>query len=250
MKKLRLGLLIILTLFTVSCATTGQRASSEDDVQQQNNVDPWEGFNRKMYAFNAFMDKWLLKPVAKGYDYVLPDFVQVGVGNFFSNIGEVGNIGNDILQWKWKEAGVDSGRLIVNSTLGVAGLFDVASNMGLQEDDGEDMGQTLEAWGVKSGPYIVLPFFGPSTVREAFAMPVDAFMDPVNYVDDDGTRLGLWGTRLVHQRYELFDLEESISGAGDEYLFVRDAYLQRRQYLYNDGLIEDSFEDDFGDEDF
>jgi phospholipid-binding lipoprotein MlaA len=210
--------------------------------------DPWEGFNRKMFAFNDTLDRWVLKPVAKGYDFLIPDLVQSGIGNFFSNLSEVGNVGNDILQWKWKKAGVDSGRFVVNSTIGIAGLFDVASEIGLEQGDGEDAGQTFEAWGIKQGPYVVLPFFGPSTVRETFARPVDMFLDPVFYVDDTGTRVGLTATRLVHNRYELFEQEALLSG--DRYLFIRDAYLQRRQYLYNDGEISDSYEDDFGDEDF
>lgn len=235
----------LLVSITTSCASHSQR---DEVAELEPNIDPWEGFNRKMHAFNMTLDRWVLKPAAKGYDYILPDFVQTGVGNFFGNIGEVGNVGNDILQWKWKQAGVDTSRFIVNSTLGVAGLFDVASEMGLQENEGEDAGQTFEAWGIKQGPYLVLPFFGPSTVREAFARPIDVVLDPVFYVDDSGTRVGLSVSRIIHQRRQLFDVEELVSG--DEYLFIRDAYLQRRQYLYEDGKITENYQDDFGEEDF
>jgi len=242
-------LLIVLALITLTsaCATYSEREEAQPS-QVEAQVDPWEGFNRKMFSFNSTLDRWVLKPAAKGYDFVLPSFVKVGVGNFFRNIAEVGNIGNDILQWKWKQAGTDSGRLLVNTTIGLAGLFDVASEIGLEEDDGEDVGQTFEKWGIKQGPYLVLPFFGPSTVREAFAKPVDLLLDPVTYVDDSATRIGLSATRFVHQRYELFDVEDLVSG--DEYLFIRDAYLQRRQYLYDDGVIDENYEDDFGEEDF
>ena len=247
MRFARCLFLLALLSLTVSCASH-KTHDTETMPQAEKNVDPWEGFNRKMFAFNKTLDRWILKPVAKTYDFILPDFVQVGIGNFFRNIGEVGNVGNDILQWKWKQAGVDTSRFLVNTTLGVAGLFDVATKMGLEEDEGEDAGQTFERWGIKQGPYVVLPFFGPSTVREAFAKPVDILLDPVTYVDDPDTRLGLSATRIVHQRYELFDDEELLSG--DEYLFIRDAYLQRRQYLYDDGEIDENYEDDFGDEDF
>jgi len=250
MKIVRVALIAMIIMVFASCASHQKSANTEMSDAQPVNIDPWEGFNRKVYAFNSTLDRWFLKPVAKGYDFLLPDFVQAGVGNFFSNIGEVGNIGNDILQWKWKQASIDSGRLLVNSTLGVAGLFDVASNIGLPQDDGEDMGQTFEAWGIKRGPYLVLPIFGPSSLREAFARPFDALMDPVNYVDDDTTLVALNVTRIVHGRYRLFDLEETIEGAADEYMFVSASYLPRTESLHTDGLIESGFKDEFGSADF
>ncbi len=247
-KHCRLIFLLLVLTVLGACASNGrQEASSEfeEGEQQEVNVDPWEGFNRAMFAFNYRLDRWILKPVAKGYDFVAPDFVQAGIGNFFSNIGEVGNIANDILQWKWKQAGNDTGRLLTNSTIGIFGLFDVASKIGLEENEGEDTGQTFAKWGIKRGPYVVLPIFGPSTVRETFALPFDSYLfDPVSYVDPETTRYALTGTRLVHTRAELLEVEDLASG--DLYLFMREAYLQRRNYLERDGVIEEDFEDEFG----
>jgi len=240
-------MLVLVTCSLAACASTASRQTEGAGSGVAKEVDPWEGFNRAVFRFNMTLDRWILKPVAKGYDAVLPDPVQKGVGNFFDNIGEVGNIANDVFQWKWKQAGNDTGRLLTNSTLGLFGIFDVASKFGLDENDGEDVGQTFEKWGVKSGPYLVLPIFGPSTVREAISMPVDYVLDPVTYVDPVEAKYGLSATRIVDERADLLDIEDLASG--DLYLFVREAYLQRRSYLEKDGEMEDEqFLDDFGDE--
>ncbi len=221
-----------------ACASNPQQSSSAVPV------DKFEGFNRAMFSFNMTLDRWVLKPVAKGYDYVLPEFAKVGVSNFFGNLGEINNVVNDGLQWKWKSAGVDSSRFLVNSTIGVLGLFDVASKMGLEKSDGEDFGQTLAHWGVKSGPYLVLPFLGPSSIRDGVGTPLNWAFDPVLYVDSMYISRGLAATRIVDDRADLLEVEELASG--DLYVFMRDAYLQRREYLINDGEVED----DFGDEDW
>lgn len=211
-------------------------------------LDPWEGFNRKVFAFNDTMDRYLLKPVAKGYQAVTPDPLEHGFSNVFSNLKEVQNIINDLLQGKLSQAGNDSGRLVVNTTLGLAGFFDVAKHMGLAKSDGEDFGQTLAAWGVGQGPYVVLPLLGPSTVRDTGSMPVNSFSDPIGQVDHVPTRNSLWATELIGLRASLLSAESLISG--DKYAFMRDAYLQRRNYLVNDGEVEDDFGGDFGDEGF
>lgn len=226
----------------------GAPLSSVWAAEARGSVDPWEGFNRKMFSFNDTLDSYVFKPLAKGYKAVTPDPVERGISSAFSNLKEVSNIANDLLQGKLSQAGNDTGRLLVNSTLGVVGIFDVAEHMGLPKSDGEDFGQTLATWGVGSGPYVVLPFLGPSTVRDLGGMPVNTFTDPVGYVDHVPTRNSLWGTGLVELRASLLEAESLISG--DKYAFMRDAYLQRRNYLAKDGDVEDDFGGDFGDDGF
>ncbi len=213
--------------------------------------DPWEGYNRAMFAFNDGADRYLLKPLAKGYRAITPDMVEPHVANVFSNVGEIGNIVNDGLQWKWQQAANDTGRLLINSTLGLVGLFDVAQHWGMPAADGEDFGQTLAAWGVGQGPYVVLPILGPSTLRALSGLPVDIQLDPVSHIEHVPTRNSVRGTDTLVARAALLKAEKLLSG--DKYSFIRDAYLQRRQYLLNDGVVEDDFgadEDDYDDEDF
>ncbi|MGB1237330.1 MAG: MlaA family lipoprotein [Pseudomonadales bacterium] len=199
--------------------------------------DPLEGLNRSMYSFNSTVDKYAFKPLAKGYKAVTPDLVETGVSNFFANLGDVGNLVNNVLQFKLKDAVVDLGRLSFNSTFGLAGLIDVATPMGLERNN-EDFGQTLGTWGVPSGPYLVMPFFGPSTLRDAPASFVP--LDPVYYVDDAKTRNALYAGQLIDARAKLLKYESLVSG--DEYIFVRDAYLGRREQLVNDGVAEEIFD--------
>jgi len=239
--------LVILSLLSVSlllsACTSNQRQSTAEesagDSAQAQNIDSFAGFNRAMFSFNMTLDRWVLKPVAIGYTKVAPEPVESGVDNFFSNLRELRNVINDILQWKWRQAGNDSGRFLLNSTLGVAGLFDVASKAGLPESDGEDFGQTLAVWGVPQGPYLVVPFLGPYTVTSAAGVPVDWTMHPLWYVDNRTVAWSAAGVDMIHTRSELLDSEELISG--DKYIFIRDAYLQRRNYLINDGVVEDDF---------
>ena len=171
----------------------------------------------------------------------MPDPVERGVVNFFSNLDELTNIANDLLQAKFGQAANDTGRFLINSTLGIGGLFDVASRAGLPKGEGEDFGQTLGAWGVGEGPYLMLPLVGPSTLRDAPSKYIDSFANPVSYMDDVSTRNSLRLVGLVSMRAELLGLDDAISG--DSYLFVRDVYLQRRDYLVKDGAIEDDFGD-------
>lgn len=217
----------------------------------QEEADPWQGFNRAMFAFNDVTDRFLFRPLAKGYVFVTPGFVRKGVDNVIDNVMEVPNVLNDVLQGKGKQAANDTGRFLVNSTVGLAGLFDVAQHMGMKASDGEDFGQTLAVWGVDQGPYIVLPFLGPSTLRDGLAIPVNVYSDPRTYIDHIPTRNTVTGVSLLNTRANLLDLERHITG--DRYTFIRDAYLQRRQFLINDGEVEDDFglNDEFGDaEDF
>lgn len=214
-------------------------AMAEEAKDSKNPADPWEGFNRGVFAFNDAVDGAVLKPIAKGYKAVTPDVVETGVSNVFSNLGEVGNIVNGLLQFKIGQASNDTGRLLINSTFGLAGIFDVAKHMGLEKGTGEDFGQTLATWGVDSGPYIVLPFLGPSTLRDGVGLPADSYLSPVTHIDHVPTRNTVFGTGLVETRASLLGVESTISG--DKYTFIRDAYLQRREYLINDGEVEDDF---------
>ncbi|MDB6060447.1 MAG: rane protein [Verrucomicrobiaceae bacterium] len=213
-----------------------------DEAPSAVNPDPWEGFNRKIYAFNDVADRYLLKPVAKGYDTITPQFLEDGIHNIFSNVGEVGNVLNSLLQAKFKHSAEDTGRLLINSTVGLLGFFDVASKIGLEVHE-EDFGQTLGYWGVKSGPYVVIPLLGPRTVRDAFGSVPDAYTDPIPYVIDYvPTRNEVLGARVIDTRASLLNAEELVTG--DRYIFLRDAYLQRRQFLVNDGVVSDSFGED------
>ncbi len=232
-------------------AVMGMAGCASTQTAERNPQDPWEGFNRKVYAFNDTVDRYALKPIAQGYDYVTPSPVQTGVGNFFSNLGEVGTAFNSVLQWKWNNAGIASGRFVINSTLGLAGLLDIATDMGITGRE-EDFGQTLAVWGVGEGPYLVLPLLGPSTVRDTSGLPVDMYTDPVTHVEEDKVAYGLTFLRLVDKRAALLDQERLIQG--DRYSFIRDTWLQQRRFEVNDGEVgddpfaSDSFE--FDDSDF
>lgn len=224
-KLVRIGAVAAVMVMT-GCATTDQSAGVHD---------PLEGYNRAMYSFNDAVDTAVLKPVAKGYDAVVPDPISQGVSNFFSNLNDITVIINDLLQGKFAQAGRDTHRFVVNTTVGVGGIFDVASLSGLHKNN-EDFGQTLGVWGAEPGAYIVLPFFGPRNVRDSFGLIGDIFTDPVTYVDHDETRWALIGTRVIDTRANLLKAEKVLDEAAlDEYTYVRDAYMQRRQSLVYDG---------------
>lgn len=208
--------------------------TSSSGTTLSNPDDPWEGFNRAMFSFNDTLDKYLLKPVAKGYKDYVPTFAQEGVSNFFSNLGEISNLTNNALQGKKNGFVVSTWRFLINSTVGVFGLFDVASHLGLHKFD-EDFGQTLGYWGVSSGPYLVLPFFGPSTVRDASGMGVDYMnYDAFNELDpNQDQKIGRWALYAVQKRASLLSAESLI--IGDRYSFIRDVYLQQRQNEVYDG---------------
>lgn len=218
-------LLLTALLGLGGCATTGG-----------NPDDPLEGYNRAMFGFNDGVDKAILKPVASGYKAVAPRIVRVGVSNFFANLGDVWIGVNNILQGKIVAGLSDFGRFGINTTAGILGLIDVASNAGLEKHD-EDFGQTLGRWGVGSGAYVVLPFLGPSSVRDGFSrLAVDWHGDPLRYVGDAQTRNELYGVRLVDTRAGLLDASRLMEEAAlDRYAYVRSAYLQRRRSLVYDG---------------
>ncbi len=205
-------------------------------------VDPWEGFNRAMFSFNDGLDTYALKPVSQGYKAVMPDIAETGVNNFFENLADVGTLLNNLLQGKFSNATEDFARIAFNSTFGLAGLIDVATPMGIEKHD-EDFGQTFGYWGVDSGPYLVLPFFGPATVRDGIGMVPDYLVDPVRQLDDNGARNALYVTRIIDGRAQLLEAEKLISG--DKYTFIRDAYLQKRAFSIVDGDGENYDESNF-----
>ena len=197
--------------------------------------DPLEPLNRGIYSFNEGVDQAILKPTAQAYRFVVPQFIRASVSNFFSNINDVVVALNNLLQGKFTAAYSDLGRVAINSTIGLLGLFDVASEAGIEKHD-EDFGQTLGYWGVGDGPFVMLPFFGPSTGRDAVGRFADHYVDPVTYVDPSRPRNWMWGTRIVNRRAELLDASTVLQTAAlDPYEFVRDAYLQRRRSLVHDG---------------
>ena len=200
--------------------------------------DPWEPMNRAVFRFNDTLDRWALKPIAKGYQKVTPDVVEEGVHNVFSNLGEAKNLANNILQFKLHDAGVDTARFFFNTTFGLLGFFDVATKMGLQRND-EDFGQTLGAWGLKSGPYLVLPLLGPSTVRDTAALYPDSFTSQYRYINDVPVRNSMFALNLVDSRASLLASERLI--IGDKYRFVRNAFLQNREFRVRDGNVADDF---------
>lgn len=200
-----------------------------------NPKDPIEGFNRAMFSFNDGLDKAIIKPVAQGYDYVLPQPVQTGVDNFFGNIADVFIAVNNLLQGKPADAASDAGRFLLNTTIGVLGVFDVATPAGLEKHD-EDFGQTFGRWGVGEGAYVVWPIIGSRTVRDTAGYVVDVAVDPVWNVDHVPTRNTLAVLRLVDTRASLLPAEKVIDDAAlDKYTYMRDAYLQRRKSLVYDG---------------
>lgn len=207
------------------------------------NPDPWENWNRKVDTFNQFGDRWVVKPVSQVYEFVTPQIVDDGVTNMYRNVREPITIINDLLQLKFKKAGVDTGRLLLNSTVGVLGFFDVASMAGLERQP-EDFGQTLGYWGVPPGPYVVLPILGPSNVRDGLSLIPDSFSNPISLIDHELTQYSTVVGYYTDLRANALEAEGLLTG--DEYIFLRDAYLQDREYAVKDGVVED----DFGEEDF
>jgi phospholipid-binding lipoprotein MlaA len=231
---------LLLALAVAGCASAPGRTT---------NKDPYEGFNRGVYKFNDTVDRAALKPVAKGYRKVTPQFVRTGVGNVLSNLEYPGTFINQFLQGKVLLGLKDTGRFLLNSTLGVAGIFDVATPLGLEKND-EDFGQTMAVWGVPSGPYLTLPLFGPSSVRDAPSRVVDWFTTPLQYTDLPWE--WDWAQRIIspiHTRSELLPLDETLQRTYDPYVFIRDAWVQQREFNIFDGnpppeTLEDVLEED------
>ncbi len=216
---------ILFALMLSGCASTA-------------NNDPLEGINRGIYKFNDVADKAVIKPVAGAYKAVLPSPVRSGVNNFFGNLSTFVSVINDILQFKFDKAAEGAGRFVINTTFGIAGLVDVASMDGIEQRK-EDFGQTLGHWGVGSGPYIVLPFLGPSNIRDTTGLVVDSMaFDPLGYVDDPATRNSAYALKFLDKRAQLLPGSDLLDEAAlDPYAFMRDAYSQRRQSQIHDGNV-------------
>lgn len=239
----KLPLIIVIIIFTSGCASTSGDYS--------NAADPLEPFNRASYSFNSTLDDAIFRPVAKGYDAITPDPIKTGVSNFFANLDEIPTISNNLLQGKFSDALNDSGRFLINTTLGLAGFIDVATDLGLEQHD-EDFGQTLGAWGIGSGPYLVIPFFGPTTLRDALGRPVDSLVSLTQEVDHDRTRYSIYAVEAIDLRYRLLAIDSQLEDALDEYSFVRDAFIMRREYQVYDGNPpedEDFYDDECYEED-
>jgi phospholipid-binding lipoprotein MlaA len=208
--------------------------AAETDVD----IDPWEPLNRKIFAFNETLDKYILLPVAKGYRFVMPDTAERGVSNFIANIYEFNSIFNSLLQGRPGNAVQSGGRFLVNSTVGLAGLIDVATPMGIEHSPA-DFDQTLYTWGIDSGPYLVLPLFGPHTVRSTAGYFVDTYTSIPALLDDENYAYLFWTVEAIDIRANLIKADDLVTG--DRYIFIRNAYLQRRAYFLSGGTLEDSF---------
>ncbi|HET6265972.1 MAG TPA: VacJ family lipoprotein [Usitatibacter sp.] len=216
---------LFLAALLSGCATTGERDPK----------DPWEGFNRGSFAFNEAVDSAVLKPVARGYQAVIPAFAREGVNNFFDNLEDIGTGLNNILQGKPKEGASDLGRFVVNAVLGVFGLWDIATPLGLEKHY-EDFGQTLGVWGLQSGPYFVIPLLGPSSARDAPARFIDPQWYWPKFIERDRVYWSVFLLDKVRIRANLLQSEKIIDEAAlDKYSFIRDAWLQRRRNQVYDG---------------
>lgn len=229
-RRILKSVLMLSALMMTACASIQQ-------TERVAKIDPFERVNRVVFSFNETADQYVIKPIAEGYKFVLPEFVRTGVTNFFSNINDVLIGANNLLQGKPANAASDIGRFFINSTVGVLGLFDVATDMGLDKNR-EDFGQTLGVWGFSDGPYIVLPFFGASNVRDTVGFVVDVetdFMINTNKLNSD-EKIAINSLRIINRRADLLDAGQLLEDAAfDKYSFLRDGYLQRRRNQIYDG---------------
>ena len=206
--------------------------------------DPFEKFNRKTFEFNENLDELVVKPVAEIYSE-FPVFIKTGVTNFFNNLENIETSVNQMLQGKPGKSLNDLTRFIINTSIGVVGIFDVASSMGLERNE-EDFGQTLAVWGVDEGPYIMLPFLGPSTLRDTISRPISSFTSVIFHMTDTDVNIALKSIDALETRERLLDVESLLSG--DKYIFVKDAYMQSINYEISDGIdVDDKFVDDMDD---
>jgi len=232
--KLRTAVLIGVALVAAGCAT-----ADKSDPR-----DPWEGWNRGVQSFNDNLDNYVMKPVATGYQTVTPEFVDRGVTNFFSNVDDIGVVANDLLQFKLLQSGLDTGRFLVNTTAGLGGFVDVASKLELPKHN-EDLDQTLGAWGIPSGPYLVIPLIGPSTPRGVVGLVGETAANPINWINPVAIAYGSGTLKTIDARADLLSATKIMEQAEvDHYEFIRNAYFQDRNYKIYDGNPPPSAEDD------
>jgi phospholipid-binding lipoprotein MlaA len=230
--NMTLPLAVFFLIFVSGCSTMSTSKN-----------DPLEPMNRAIFGFNEVVDDAILKPAANTYKYITPDPIEMGVSNFFSNAGEVSTIANDILQLKFDQAGHDLARFSINTTIGILGIFDVATSMGFQKNR-EDFGQTLGYWGMPQGPYLVIPFFGASSFRDAPGLYADQQISPIDQLHNKG-ELALTTLNIIDIRARLLRATRILdTAAKDKYIFIRESYLQQREVLVNDGKNTEEFEID------
>ena len=238
--------LCIIAMFVLSACAGNIPAAPKD---QRAEYDPWEPLNRRVSNFNEGLDKVTLRPLAKGYQAIMPGFVEQGVHNFSVNLLGPMFVINNFLQGKPGRGGKEFGRFLINSIIGIGGLFDVATNMGIDSSP-ETWGQTFAVWGIADGPYVVVPVLGPRTLSGAFAIPLDFLSDPTFYLEDSTDKWIIYGIRAIDLRMQLFTAEELIADSYDRYLAIRESFLQNRRYRIYDGNPpeDDDFYDEFLDE--
>lgn len=230
-------MLALCALLLSGCASVPEDARSD--------ADPWESMNRPLFAFNRGLDKITTKPLAKGYEKVFPQPIRTGITNFFRNLGTPASSLNNFLQGKPKRGFSELGRFVFNSTLGVAGLFDVATAGGIESYE-EDFGQTAAVWGVPDGPYVMIPLLGPATLRDGLLFPLSVVSDPLYHYNNTSVRDKLVVLRVIETRARLLPLESTLEESKDPYLTLRESYLQNRVFEIYDG--EPPEDDEFFDE--
>ena len=254
--KNKIFMCILLGIMATGCAGREQPQADSDNTQLQTSEnDPLERYNRSIYEFNNTLDRYVLKPAAKTYRKITPKPVETGIYNFFENLQEPLNMVNSLLQGKMNYAGLSAGRFVLNSTVGVLGFFDVAKKLEIPKHE-EDFGQTLAAWGVPSGPYVVLPLFGPRYLRHAGGMVPDFILGSSYSLGDNSVRYGMLILNVVQQRARFLNTDDLLALQLDPYVFVRESYLQLRaadlrdldQTQANENEFNDEFDDEFEDE--
>lgn len=230
-KTARVPLLALTCLVLFGCASLPP--NSKRDPR-----DPWERMNRTTFKVNTALDHAIARPVARTYQKITPRVVRTGVSNFLDNLFYPVTMANDLLQLKFKPFGQDTGRFLMNTTIGIGGLLDPATRAGLPKNE-EDLGQTFGYWGAKPGPYLMIPILGPSDVRDGVGRVGDIWLSPPHYIDNNYISYGLWGLGVLDARYRLLPQDKLLDEAYDPYTFLKNAYLQRREYLVTDGKLSD-----------
>lgn len=217
------------------CAALALLASGCATVQTTSKDDPFEPWNRAMYDIHQVVDGHFVRPVAQAYVDTTPKPIQQGIHNFFANLDDVVSVVNDFLQWKLEKAGNDMGRVMLNSFFGLGGIIDVASDLNIEKGN-EDFGQTFGYWGIRQGPYLFVPLFGPTTVRDGTGTVIRGYVGPLSWIDDVAARNILYGVVYLDERSQALEADRLVDQAAiDKYTFIRRAYLQRREYLVHDG---------------
>jgi phospholipid-binding lipoprotein MlaA len=225
------------SLLAIACLTQFGCASLPPGAKRDPR-DPWERMNRTTFKVNIALDHAVARPIARAYEKVTPRPVRTGVSNFMDNLFYTITMANDLLQLKFKPFAQDTGRFVLNTTVGIGGLFDPASKVGLPKNQ-KDLGQTFGHWGAKPGPYFVIPILGPSDVRDGIGRVGDAYLSPLQYVRNNYVKYSIYGVELVDTRYRLLPQDKLLDEAFDPYTLLKNAYLQRRQYLVTEGKVSD-----------